>query len=623
MGVTTDIVLSVALWALLLGTLYKVFIKVVPKAGVAFVTVAILLSAVYFDVVLFRVKYRLVEPEGTGAAAVERAPEGSAVKAASRKVPELYVTSSWMWERWWRRSSYYNHGVLIIPVICFLIYRKRKRLAAIPAEPNPAGLWPIGIGLGIRVAASIPQVWFPSGFSLPLVLWGLVLYFWGSRAARELLFPLAFLVAMIPVPLASIDKMAVAMRNLATTHTALLVDQIGGVVALQDATYIELMSGGRVESVQVGDVCSGLRSLIALLAFGAIFAYLVPRSRVGKSALFLASAPIAYVSNVVRIIVLALLALGFGADAISPRSLPAGVSGFGVFGWFLNQPAAGMDWAWHNTVHYGTGLVIFVCAFFALLGVDWVIARVERIAARRRARAGRETVMEPAASTAVAATAPVAVGSPSRHFIISVVVVGVSMCLVVFFAAGRPPELQAQYADRIPLDLGVWTGERRVVAADAKNILGTEDVISRAYSRGKSEPPVGLSVVYSESDRKVAHPPPVCYRGAGYMTEQRDSIGLPGGDGIGAQRPRVARAIMAGKGRRLLVVYWYKSGDVYTSNYIGAQLRQMLAKLFRRPGSIGLVQLTTLIEDGGVDAATQRILDFVVVLEPELGRYLP
>jgi exosortase len=62
----------------------------------------------------------------------------------------------------------------------------------------------------------------------------------------------------------------------------------------------------------VADPCSGLRSLLAMTALTAVYAYLTQRTLLRKWLLFLASIPLAIVGNMARITTVALVAQAFG-----------------------------------------------------------------------------------------------------------------------------------------------------------------------------------------------------------------------------------------------------------------------------------------------------------------------
>jgi len=89
----------------------------------------------------------------------------------------------------------------------------------------------------------------------------------------------------------------------------------------------------------VGNPCSGLRSLIAFLAFGALLGYLKELSLTKKWILFALSIPVAFLSNLVRVIILILISYYWGLNAAAPDTL----------------------------VHVGTGILLFVLGFIILL----------------------------------------------------------------------------------------------------------------------------------------------------------------------------------------------------------------------------------------------------------------
>jgi len=67
-------------------------------------------------------------------------------------------------------------------------------------------------------------------------------------------------------------------------------------------------------SLIVENPCSGLRSLITLLALGSIFAYLLKASFIKRIGLFLLSIPIALLSNLIRVVLLSLGVYIYGSN---------------------------------------------------------------------------------------------------------------------------------------------------------------------------------------------------------------------------------------------------------------------------------------------------------------------
>jgi len=221
-------------------------------------------------------------------------------------------TLIWMWDRWFARDSYYSHGILIPCVSLFLIWQMRKELSKVKKEQSKWGIPLIAIGMFIHAFGSMMRVYFVSGFSMLLVFVGLILFFYGNAIFRRILFPVLFLVFMIPVPLVIISSASFKLKIFAAKIATAALNN-SGIPAVREGSLIYM----RHAQVVVDDVCSGLRSLISLMALGSIFAYWM-KSTMGKRVILLvATIPIAIITNVVRVIFLSAVAEIWGVDIAS------------------------------------------------------------------------------------------------------------------------------------------------------------------------------------------------------------------------------------------------------------------------------------------------------------------
>ena len=216
-------------------------------------------------------------------------------------------TFIWMIDRWTENDTYYSHGFLVPLISGYIIWLNRKRLSAITVKPSNWGWLFFGVGIAIHALSALWRVYFTSGFSLLLVLPGLVLLFFGKRFLRELVFPLAFLIFMIPLPLVAIANLSFRLKIFAAQISTVIVNKIG-IPAVRDGSVIKTMHA----YLMVEDPCSGIRSLISLIALGALMAYFSHLPRIKKSVLLIASVPIAVSSNIVRIVSLCLASEMYG-----------------------------------------------------------------------------------------------------------------------------------------------------------------------------------------------------------------------------------------------------------------------------------------------------------------------
>jgi len=206
----------------------------------------------------------------------------------------------------WIRDDNYSHGFLVIPIAAWLFWRKRDTLV-FPAESSKLGLLVVlagSVGIIFGVAAS---EYFTTRFSLVLMVTGVSLYYLGLENFRKVWFSFVFLLFMIPIPAIIYFSATLPMQLMASKVTVVLLETVGVPVS-RSGNIIYLPDF----VLEVAEACSGLRSLVTLLALGAIYGNLYLPGRVLPIILFVATVPIAIVTNVFRIFVTAI-----GAYAIS------------------------------------------------------------------------------------------------------------------------------------------------------------------------------------------------------------------------------------------------------------------------------------------------------------------
>ncbi|HHH75920.1 MAG TPA: exosortase, partial [Phycisphaerae bacterium] len=223
-----------------------------------------------------------------------------------------------MWGRWfpsWHSShlsladrimegeSYYTHGPLV-PIISMFIILLLVRFTKVPTKPARIfGSFVLIGGLLLHVASSYARVNFASGFSLIFVLIGLVLLLWGFGAMRRLWFPILLLCFMIPMPEVTINNVNFELKMLATRAGVFLAD-LAGISVFRNGNVVYLDDGLGVKKLAVENVCNGLRTLISLLAFGAIYAYVCKLRGLWRIFLLAMTIPVALASNSLRILTL-------------------------------------------------------------------------------------------------------------------------------------------------------------------------------------------------------------------------------------------------------------------------------------------------------------------------------
>lgn len=232
----------------------------------------------------------------------------------------------WMWGRWSVKDTYYSHGMLVPFVSLFFVWQLRDELKKIQPTSSKWGIPLIVTGLTIHMASSLMRVYFTSGFSFLLVLFGWILYFFGAKITRKVAFPAGFIFFMIPLPLEVISNVSFRLKILAADIATVIVNQMG-ILAIQKGSMIIIPPNTQVI---VDDVCSGVRSLIALMALGSIFAYWLKGSMIRRGCVFLSTIPIAIITNVCRVIILTAVSAIWGVEYV--KGFVHDFTGFMVFG---------------------------------------------------------------------------------------------------------------------------------------------------------------------------------------------------------------------------------------------------------------------------------------------------
>lgn len=241
--------------------------------------------------------------------------------------------------QWWDDPNY-SHGFLVPFFSGYLVWRQRGRLkAVIPhARTSGAGLLVLLGGIGMLVLGDIGAELFLSRGSLIVILAGLILFHLGPSVLRQVSFPLTFLFFMVPLPAIIFYAVTFPLQSLAAQNAAWALD-LFGVPVLLDGNVLHLSQ----ITLGVTEACSGVRSLISLLALAMAWAYLTLDKGWAMAALVASALPITVAANSVRVVSTGLIGQWFGISYAQ--------------GFF----------------HTFSGWLIFLVAFVALLGIHGLI----------------------------------------------------------------------------------------------------------------------------------------------------------------------------------------------------------------------------------------------------------
>jgi exosortase len=237
-------------------------------------------------------------------------------------------TLVWLFDRWTMGVWNNAHGLLIPPAVAWFAWQELRPLRDAPRESSAWGYLFLLPALALHVLDTGMHTQILSAASIVLALPGLSLLFLGRRRSAAIAFPLAFLLFMLPIPLAVTERLHLVLRQIATVATAWIVPMLG-VTVYSEGTSLHLVDG----VLFVGDACSGFSTLYAAVAVAVLTAFSCNDWRRRVVALA-AAVPLAVAANVVRIILLVFVVRWLGTPALETWMHPAS----GVLTFALSLP---------------------------------------------------------------------------------------------------------------------------------------------------------------------------------------------------------------------------------------------------------------------------------------------
>ncbi|MGH7172746.1 MAG: exosortase/archaeosortase family protein, partial [Gemmataceae bacterium] len=241
----------------------------------------------------------------------------------------------------WSKDPSYSHGFLVPFVSLWLAVRAYRRAGA-PVEGDVRiGSMAMLAGVMLHLLLTIINNPMLDFVAAGLVLWGVAVAVGGVEWAWGFLFPIGFLFFMFPLPATWTNFAGLWLQDWVAQVSAVVLDPF--VVCYRRGNSLYL--AGVPKPLVVAAECSGLRQIISFLALGVLVGGLSRKSKAFRVLLAAAAIPVAIISNVARILLMAACSVWFGTkwmggwmhDAPALVTLPLGLALFLIVGWVLSR----------------------------------------------------------------------------------------------------------------------------------------------------------------------------------------------------------------------------------------------------------------------------------------------
>jgi exosortase len=210
----------------------------------------------------------------------------------------------------WNSDPNYSHGFIVPLIAGYFLYERREELLKAEVAPATVGLFIIIFGLLQLCIGYLAFEFYTMRSSLIVILAGMILYFFGMAVFRITLLPVLYLFFMVPLPYIVYDSIAFPLKQLVAKYSVETLQHMG-IVIIREGNILMLPE----TTLEVADACSGIRSLVSLLALAVAFAVITQKSKVKRVIMVLSAIPIAIFTNGLRVVVTGILAQYWGAKA--------------------------------------------------------------------------------------------------------------------------------------------------------------------------------------------------------------------------------------------------------------------------------------------------------------------
>ena len=210
----------------------------------------------------------------------------------------------------WSTTEEFSFGFLIPPISVGLIVWRRAAIRRSVGRGANTGLLLALPSLAIYLLAHRIELHALGGLMVPPLLIGATVYLVGWNTGREIAFPLAFLAFGLGVFRGLLDSVGFVLQEITAYGASLLAHGVG-IPVIRDG----LILSSDTFAFVVAEPCSGMSSLVSLLALGALWTHVAKGPLPARLVVIASILPLVVVANSTRVALVLVVASWFGQDA--------------------------------------------------------------------------------------------------------------------------------------------------------------------------------------------------------------------------------------------------------------------------------------------------------------------
>ncbi len=458
----------------------------------------------------------------------------------------------------WENDETFGHAWLILPIVLWLVWMRRDILARVNPRPCWWGLVPMAGAALLWLVGDLARVAFVEQFALIFMIQASVLTLLGVAVVRTLLFPLVYLLFLVPFG----DQIMPVLQDF-TAHFCVALLQWLEIPTYHDGIFISIPTG----DFEVAQACSGVRFVIAMLAVGSLYANIAFKSPWRRAAILVISLIVPVIAN-----------------------------GFRAFGIIYIAHLTDSEYA------VGVDHIIYGWVFFSIVMV--AVLLIGRLFSDR-------WIDDPAVDVEGKGLTRVAAGTARQAWVAVPAVLSIALLgsLWAYWMDNRPADVV--YTAMTPPDVAGW--QTTSAPADWKpHFAGADTELFQTYTDGQRTVSLYVAAFGRQHDdaELVAYGQTAVAPGDNWTW----AASLPGTLVIGGAPTQAEAMQINGRGRVRDIWQWYWVNGKLTGNPYVAKIEGLKAKLLG-----GDLSAATLVVSAERSEATVRATNAMQAFADSLG----
>lgn len=484
----------------------------------------------------------------------------------------------------WLEDEEYGHGMMVIGLLGYLLYRNRGMLLNASISVSWFGVIISAAALMVFVVGEIAGIAQIRIYSIWLFLIGVIFSIGGRELFKKLLVPTLIIFLLIPLP-GSFGPFLTAELQLISSKIGVWVIRLFGGVVFLEGNVIDM--GG--VKLLVAEACAGLRYLFPLMSIGAIAGYLMRAPVWMRWAIFLATIPVTIFMNSFRIGVTGLLTEAYGTSH---------TEGF---------------------LHFFEGWVVFVASLIILIGFAWLLTKLLPNSPTLTKVFSFDHIFDSKESVAP---------EKNQNWQTKPTVSLTLACLIIAVIVSSPfieredAIVDSKSLSQFPPMLGQWRASESRLPPSVEAVAGASDYFYGDFLSTYNNK-INLYIAYYQDQKKgpAPHSPKVCIPGDGWVITSDTPVLITSSNG---KSHEVSRLIISKDEHTIVTYYWLKQGkNIYRQQFV-ARFNLIWFAIKENRADAALIRMVSEVDNNEkIEDTDKRMQEMATELLDVISDYVP